>query len=413
MHKETITTENLVEQLAQARREVAYYQDFARECGERRLREAEDLSCLIQKLRQAEKELAHSRNELEQRVQERTSELQETTMRLELLRTAMNEMSAVLDITTLIHVILEQAIKLAGATCGQLAIYESQTQHLHITLSLNLMQDTLCVCQALNIDTLRMVAHRHQPLIFNDDDAPCSVDTNTCKTCLLQTIMLVPLLAGNECIGVIGVGSDRPGQRFMSTDEQLLCLFAQQATIVLQNARLFTEIQKLATIDPLTSLYNRRLFFDLAEKEIERTRRLGDAVSVIMLDIDNFKCVNDTYGHLTGDEVLRVVASQCRLTMRMHDISGRYGGEEIVVLLPQTGVEDAQQIAERLRSIIAQTSILCERGSLSVTVSMGVAASDASNGLKLAHLIHQADRALYQAKLSGRNRVCVWGEVLA
>ncbi len=412
MREETIITENLVEQLAQAQREAAYYQNLARECGERRLKEAEDLSCLIQKLRQTEKELAHSRDELEQRVQERTSELQATTMHLELLRAAMNEMSAVLDITTLIHVILEQAIKLAGATCGQLALYEPQTRHLRITLSLNLMQDTLCVCQALDIDTLGLVAHRHQPLIFNDY-ASCPVHTHTGKTCLLKAVMLVPLLAGNECIGVIGIGSSHPGQRFKSTDEQLLCLFAQQATIVLQNARLFTEIQKLATIDPLTGLYNRRLFFDLAEKEIERTRRSGDAVSVIMLDIDNFKRINDTYGHLIGDEVLRGVTAQCRASMRMHDISGRYGGEEIVVLLPQTGAEDARQIAERLRLLIAQTYIPCERGNLSVTVSMGVAASYVSNGLKLAHLIHQADQALYQAKLSGRNRVCVWGEVLA
>jgi len=167
----------------------------------------------------------------------------------------------------------------------------------------------------------------------------------------------------------------------------------------------------LSVTDSLTGLFNRRHFFELAGKEFRRVERHSLPVAIIMLDIDHFKLVNDTRGHASGDKVLQAVAQCLRSSLRQNDIAGRYGGEEFVVLLPETDLEAAKLVAERFRSGIAEEPMAVEGGALAVTASLGVSAyvgKGSSNG-SVDHLVEtivdQADQALYQAKHSGRNRV--------
>jgi len=129
-----------------------------------------------------------------------------------------------------------------------------------------------------------------------------------------------------------------------------------------------------------------------------------------MLDIDQFKKVNDTYGHLVGDQVLQAIAKRIEKNLRKPDFSGRYGGEEFVVLLPETGVVAAQQAAERIRITIAKKPIATTKGAVPVTISLGVASTQVNLDMQVEQILDMADQALFAAKKSGRNRVAVWRE---
>jgi diguanylate cyclase (GGDEF)-like protein len=172
-----------------------------------------------------------------------------------------------------------------------------------------------------------------------------------------------------------------------------------------KRAALEEELRRLARFDELTGLCNRRYLFDRLTQEILRARRYGSPLSILLVDLDHFKRINDTYGHLMGDTVLATVASVIRDTIRATDIPGRYGGEEICIVLTETKVEGAQLVAERLRRRIATEPFPAAAGGMfQVTCSIGLV--EYRDDLKdLVAFLELADRALYQAKALGRNRV--------
>jgi len=212
----------------------------------------------------------------------------------------------------------------------------------------------------------------------------------------------VPLIYEERIIGLLAVDSSTPN-RFTSEDEKLAALFAKQVAVTLENARIFEETQNQAATDPLTGAYNRRGMLQMGEFELLRARRAKSPLSALMFDIDHFKRVNDHYGHLAGDQVLRGLAEICRQSSRSIDVLCRYGGEEFLILLPNTALEAAARFAERLRRNVENTPLHTDEGPLRVTVSIGVA--QLRNDSNLKSLIERADRALYAAKHAGRNRV--------
>ena len=191
-------------------------------------------------------------------------------------------------------------------------------------------------------------------------------------------------------------------------DAATLQLFAAPATAALDRLRSFEQIDRLARLDTLTGVWNRRAFFEKAEELVRTTRRLAEkkALSIVLLDIDHFKLFNDQHGHDVGDLVLREVAARCRAAVREVDVFARYGGEEFVVLLPGANLDEAAtHAAERLRQAVAQTPVR----DLSVTISLGVAEFE----LSLEDCLKRADQALYAAKAAGRNRVERAGQAVA
>jgi diguanylate cyclase (GGDEF)-like protein len=182
----------------------------------------------------------------------------------------------------------------------------------------------------------------------------------------------------------------------------MLKLRARALALAEANARL----QELATLDALTNVYNRRHFLELAHKEFARARRYQTLLSVIMLDVDHFKRINDSHGHAGGDEVLKALAQICRREIREIDVFGRLGGEEFAICLPGTPLRDAQQVAERLRCAIATATVPVESAQATFTVSLGVA-EFRDEDKDFAALLRRADLALYEAKEMGRNRVAV------
>ncbi len=166
-------------------------------------------------------------------------------------------------------------------------------------------------------------------------------------------------------------------------------------------------LERLATLDPLTEIYNRRHFYDLALKGIQRSLRYKHSMSVLMIDIDNFKLVNDKYGHPVGDKVIRAVANLIHEILRNMDIVGRFGGEEFAVILPETLSPGGVLVAERIRLKVANLQFQSESGEFSITISIGVSCSDGLSGNPteiLDQLIKVADDALYEAKSKGRNK---------
>jgi diguanylate cyclase (GGDEF)-like protein len=217
----------------------------------------------------------------------------------------------------------------------------------------------------------------------------------------IAAVALRPIETGGRAHGVITVVSN--GRRFTNDDRDVLRSLAAQATLALENVDLHFQVRRQAVTDELTGLANHGRFQDLLSAEIDQVRRYRHPVGLIMLDIDDFKSVNDTFGHQQGDVVLRHVARVLRDTSREADTPARYGGEEMALVLPHTDLEGSYAIAERVRTAIADLRIprLDQQGVLRITASLGVAAS--SEGDKDA-LISDADAALYAAKRQGKNR---------
>lgn len=250
--------------------------------------------------------------------------------------------------------------------------------------------------------------------VLNTLEAECVLDTHnheqlqTQQSILdlnLRTVMCVPLMVKQEPLGVLYVDSQAVVNAFTSRDLDLLKAIASQASVAIQNARLYER----ATVDGLTRLYVRSYFEQRLSSELRRTLRYGGDVSVMMMDIDHFKKFNDSYGHSTGDEVLKLVARVIMDGIREElDIPGRFGGEEMLVLMPETGTQGAMVLAERLRHAIASTELPGPNGEiLHVQVSIGVASAP-GHAKTAIELVEFADQALYRSKRGGRNQVTLY-----
>ncbi|HEX9162527.1 MAG TPA: GGDEF domain-containing protein [Thermoanaerobaculia bacterium] len=176
-------------------------------------------------------------------------------------------------------------------------------------------------------------------------------------------------------------------------------------------ARKNKVLSEVSARDSLTGLYNRWYVIEKIESEINRSLRHGSPMALLMLDIDHFKNVNDTYGHTAGDHVLQVVARLLKESCRVYDVPGRYGGEEFCLLLPETALGSTPNVAERIRHRLETTPMDVTGNPIAITASIGIAGIDADSTdpiLSPSTLIDRADRALYSAKNHGRNRVAIW-----
>ncbi len=221
---------------------------------------------------------------------------------------------------------------------------------------------------------------------------------------MIASEIAVPLITKGKVIGVFKVESTRL-HAFGPRDLKILSALAGYAIIAIENARLFEQTKQLAITDGLTELYNHRHFYEALDRMLERCNHDGQPLALIMLEIDNFKWYNDTYGHRQGDEVIRTVADLLRRGGRPSDLVARYGGDEFMIILPNNTKDAAHEIAERIRRMVeAYPFTLGDDLITSVTLSVGIAATP-EDGSGVAALIDAVDRAQYAAKHSGGNKV--------
>ncbi len=224
-------------------------------------------------------------------------------------------------------------------------------------------------------------------------------------------LVVVPLLSSGTILGYLLLGN-RKERAFDLELASIISLIANNVSLVFDKIKLFKEMERLSITDALTGLFNRRYFYEALEKEIERVKRYKASFSIVLIDIDDFKKVNDEYGHLAGDRVLQVLADILRKALRKVDIIARYGGEEFILLLPNTQKAEAGMIANRIREEVSKTIFECHSDKgievvCPVTISGGITTCP-DDFIDADRLLNAADKAMYEAKSLGKNRIILF-----
>lgn len=250
-----------------------------------------------------------------------------------------------------------------------------------------------------------VIQHNQPLLLANPEEIESFLRHNRRQNLGLMptSFMGAPLRSGGRLLGAVASEHYRPGKGFSQAEFSLFCQAAEQISIALHNALLYRQLEQLATRDALTQLCNRRYFLQQAQGEFLRARRYKKPLAAVMIDLDHFKKINDTYGHSSGDQVLIQFAEVCRQSLRSSDLLARYGGEEFILLLPETPLAEAREAAERLRRTIEAHLFCIEQGCVHITASFGVSVRQPEDA-SIEALINRADQALYTAKQNGRNR---------
>jgi diguanylate cyclase (GGDEF)-like protein len=222
-------------------------------------------------------------------------------------------------------------------------------------------------------------------------------------------------LASKDEIGKLGTAFNQMAQAIEKREQELRHLAEDLEQKVIDRTEELSKqnkiLEKIAITDPLTQTFNRRHFFYLSEIEIQRAIRYEHSLSVMIMDVDHFKKINDTHGHLVGDQTLVKIVELCQKNIRKIDVFARYGGEEFVMLLPETSCEEALAIASRICSLVAGTPINIGETKVSTTLSIGVACWEMLKELNFDQILSHADEALYQAKENGRNNAVLWQKI--
>ncbi len=308
------------------------------------------------------------------------------------------------DLSKLHRQIIEKAVWLLDSSAGMLYLRIGKGEVFECKVSYNNQYDPVGTQLRMGEGAAGIVAKTNQALLIPNYGSWAQKPAAFKKVVDDFPLLSVPVLWQSEVVGVIQIARETGNPAFNKSDVELLSLFSSQVAITLENSRLYQELQELAVLDPLTGVYNRRGFTEIANREIERAHRFHHPLALLFLDIDHFKEVNDTHGHTVGDQILVTFATRCRNTLRNVDIINRHGGEEFLILLMESDQTSAMNTAKRIQSLIKDYPFQTDAGPLSITVSIGVAEfNEEANGLDI--LIHNADMALYKAKTSGRNRV--------
>lgn len=223
----------------------------------------------------------------------------------------------------------------------------------------------------------------------------------------LRAIIGLPLFNRNRVVGVFYAARRQP-RLFVAQEIGILEMLASQIAVALENARLYEDVREKSIHDPLTGIFNRRLFERRLREEERRAARHGRPLSLLMIDVDDFKRYNDTHGHTKGDELLKALVTATADAIRTTDVLARYGGEEFVVLLPETDLPEAIRAGERVREAVRDRFAFQRGGVSAITVSVGVAAYTDGHAEGLG-LIERADAAMYRAKQQGKDRVSADG----
>lgn len=299
-------------------------------------------------------------------------------------------------------------IRMTGMPAGSLSIYNRERKELYLAaakgFSFEFYKDPIYPVRPKGLT--EFILSRHEPIAIPDIADHPSFNNPILVKEGVRSLIAVPLISDTGPVGILYVDAFKP-QTFTPSMIESLQLLATQAVIAIQKQQAFDQIKSLAIRDPLTGLYNRRYLNEIFRAEIDRAVRLGRPFSLMLIDIDHFKAINDRFGHLFGDQVLRGLAQLFGSHIRPYDTLTRFGGEEFLVLMPETDEREAQELAERLRTATASARLLPEE--TPITCSFGVTSLRQEPALPPPEvLVERADSALYEAKRSGRNRVILF-----
>jgi diguanylate cyclase (GGDEF)-like protein len=344
------------------------------------------------------------------RLRDLSGQLHEKEMELNTIEEIGRTIISSLELQTVLNIIMEKTRELVKAESWSLLLGEEGEGGLSLSVAVGEGADRRARTAAVikpGEGIAGWVAREGKPVVVHDAAAdPRWCGLEEAYGGAARSVLCVPLETRGRVLGVIEVVNKKGGRGgFTTRDLSLVTRLAGFAAIAIENARLYQQTKQLTLTDELTRLYNTRFFTQYLEAEVKRCRRYNGNVSLIFLDLDHFKLVNDAHGHLMGSQLLRETADVLRRGVRDVDIVARYGGDEFIVILPETRLEDAAFVAERLRRAMCEHVFLAGEGvSAHLTASFGVASFPETCSSEQ-ELIRLADQAMYRVKNRTRNGV--------
>ena len=313
------------------------------------------------------------------------------------------------DLSSILQLILEKSVSLMKAERGALMLCDEKAHTLNVKATCGypleaIIKKTLSMDEGIG----GLALSRAIPVAMDDNAVREQLDIAAMLGEGIHSQLCVPLVLNERKVGTIHIINKSRGDNFSNHDKSLAMTLANQAAITIENVRLYN----LAVYDGLTGLHDKRYFNLWLDKEFERTKRYKGELSLVSMDIDNFKSFNDTYGHLLGDDVLKMVSAVMKETARTVDLPARCGGEEFSIILPETGEEGAINFAERLRTNIENSTVDHQGEKLKVTMSIGITTNPIMGATNVMELIEQADKAMYLSKRTGKNKVSSYAEIM-
>ena len=332
--------------------------------------------------------------------EKKKAEIQSQNFRLETLNSLARALGNSLDLAITLKKALLKVAEVMGTEAGAIFLTDEETGELKLKIHQGLFSDSLTQIDSkiINEGIATKVVKSGEPVVFYNGQ----VKQTGClfnDRANLKMVAYIPLKSKNKVLGVMPIGTEKE-IGVSNRDWEILVGIGNQIGVAIENAQLYQKIKHMAEFDGLTEIYNRRVFFRLLEQEISRAERYGPVFSLMMVDVDLFKEYNDQYGHLAGDEALRVIADIMKESVREADIVARYGGEEFIILSVNSNKEQTFEIAERIRKTIKDYG----KEKAFPTISIGIS-SYPEDGMETDPLLRTADLALYLAK-EKRNACC-------
>ena len=317
-----------------------------------------------------------------------------------------------LDIERIADICIKDIAKLVGVRFASLYIIDETNNILHLQkynhpfsinkiVSLNQNPPSPMVMAVLSKELILVedIDTHKKPIIRKSQRA--FAENYKTKNCVIA-----PLICQERVVGVLNLADKIEDEGFSCDDIALIELFSQLVGASIGNIKLFEKIQRQATTDGLTGLANHKRFYEILERELWRSRRYGGQISLIMVDVDNLKKINDAYGHRAGDKVIRQISRKIKECIRQIDTAARYGGDEFAIILPNTSLADATVVAERMVEAVSNSPVTWKKEQIRLSISIGVDQDDADTNPE--DITSRSDEALYTAKQAGKNTVRIF-----
>ncbi len=318
-----------------------------------------------------------------------------------------------LDIGRIAEVCVHNVPELVGMQYASLYVLDENNHMLHLSRHNHPYEINKLVSLNQTPLTPMTMAVKSNEVIIVDDTAehqapviykPQSGFSRNYRT---KNCVIVPLVCQERVVGVLNL-SERQGN-LTQEDVSMIELFGQLAGASIGNIKLFERMQRQATTDGLTGFLNHRSFYELLDQELWRSRRYGTTISLMMVDVDNLKGVNDTFGHRAGDKMIQEISSRIKQCTRQIDIAARCGGDEFAIILPNTTTVEAVSAGQRMVQVVSNRPAIFQGHKIPLSVSIGVAQYDSNCNSE--EVANRADKALYRAKEAGKNTVVVFEEL--
>lgn len=329
---------------------------------------------------------------------------------LQIFHDVAKALTSSLDLDTVLQTILEKIAAYFKPEMWSLILVDEETQDLYYALAAGEESESVNALRLISGDSVaRWVVEHGEALVIQDVTRDSRIDPTSLAEFASQacSVVCIPIRTSGKVLGLMElVNGDI---NIVLSSEMLLQALADYAAIAIENARAVQRIQELSITDDCTGVYNARHMITVLAEEVRRSERFGYEFSMLFIDLDHFKQINDSYGHLQGSKLLGQFGRSLRKNLRLVDAAFRYGGDEFAVLLPQTGKDAAIQVAHRLTKIFRNTQwMLDDSRSVSLSASIGIATYP-QDGASSNAIVQRADELMYQAKEAGGNSIAVAG----